>query len=92
MTSPPRAAWSDFPDAALLADERATRRHPAYLAAKAGDAKAARLVEEPVGDAGIAAVRAMIDSTGVETPPVLVSAHAYEREGFNASRRRWRGA
>ena len=85
MKSPPRTAWRGFPDAVLLADETRTRRHPEYAAAKAGDAvAAAKLVDALVDEAGVTAVRTLIDAASEGPAPVLVSAHAYEREGFNA--------
>ena len=84
MKPPPRVAWRDFPDAVLLADETRTMRHPAYSDAKAGDAGAAtNLVHALVDEAGIAAVRRLLDAVGAALS-VLVSAHAYEREGVNA--------
>ena len=84
MKPPPRVAWRDFPDAILLADEPRTRRHPAYAAAKAGDAvAAANLVLALVDEAGIAAVRGLLSKVAV-VQPMLVAAHAYERDGFNA--------
>ena len=84
MKPPPRVAWRDFPDAVLLADETMTKRHPAYTDAKAGDAGAATdLVHALVDETGIAAVRRLLDAAGAALP-VLVSAHAYEREGVNA--------
>ena len=85
MPQPPRVAWREFPDAVVLVTERQTRRHPEYPAAKSGDpAAAARLVDALVDEAGMAAVRKLLD-TAIEAPaPALVSAHAYEREGVNA--------
>ena len=84
MRPPPRVAWQDFPDAVLLADETSTKRHPAYAAAKAGDVVAAAdLVHALVDEAGISAVRRLL-STIDAALPILVSAHAYENEGFNA--------
>ena len=84
MKPPPRVAWRGFPDAVLLADESRTKRHPAYAAAKAGDAAAAtELVRGLVDEAGIAAVCRLL-GTVEAARPVLVSAHAYEREGVNA--------
>ena len=84
MKPPPRVAWRDFPDAVLLADETKTRRHPMYAAAKTGDAEAAaNFVRELVNEAGVAAVRRLLGAVDVDLP-VLVSAHAYERDGFNA--------
>ena len=84
MKPPPRVAWQDFPDAVLLADETSTKRHPAFAAAKAGDAAtAADLVHALVDEEGISAVRRLL-STIDAAPPILVSAHAYENEGFNA--------
>ena len=85
MKHPPRAAWRDFPDTVLLADEAPTKRHPGYRAAKSGDAlAAANLVRDLVDGTGIAAVGAVTDTASDGGLPVLVSAHAYERDGFNA--------
>ena len=84
MKPPPRVAWRDFPNAVLLADETRTKRHPAYSDAKAGDAGAAtNLVHALVDETGIATVRRLLDAAGAALP-VLASAHAYERDGFNA--------
>ena len=85
MKHPPRVAWRDYPDAVLLAAERLTKGHVEYRAAKSGAAAAAAaLVRILVDESGIAAVRSMIDTTCGGAVPVLVSAHAYERDGFNA--------
>ena len=85
MKQPPRVAWpQEFPDAVLLAPESQTRRHPEYAAAKSGDAvPAVKLVHALVREAGIDAIRMLIDRAG-DGQPVLASAHAYEREGVNA--------
>ena len=84
MKRPPRVAWQKFPDAVLLAAERKTKQHPEYLAAKSGDATAAaRLVEALTDEAGLDRVRALLWQRD-GTQPLLVSAHAYERNGVNA--------
>ena len=84
MKPPPRAAWQDFPDAVLLADEIRTKGHPAYSAAKAGDAVAAtKLVHALADETGISAMRQLLDAQA-DALPMFVSAHAYERDGFNA--------
>ena len=84
MKQPPRVAWQDFPDAVLLAPESQTTRHPEYASAKSGDAAAARrLVDALVEDAGLTAIRTLLEGA-TDGRPLLVSAHAYEREGFNA--------
>ena len=84
MKRPPRVAWRHFPDAVLLARERETKQHPEYTAAKSGDAKAAaRLVHALTDEAGLDRVRVLIGQGG-GAQPVLVSAHAYERDGVNA--------
>ena len=81
---PPRAPWRDFPDAIILAPESRTRQHPDYAVAKSGDAAAAaRLVCALVEAPALAAVRALIERVSGGRP-TLVSAHAYESEGFNA--------
>lgn len=85
MSRPPRVVWRDFPDAVLLAAESLTKRHPEYPGAKSGDVvAAANLVRALVGETGISAVRSMTETASGDDLPVLVSAHAYEREGFNA--------
>ena len=85
MTHPPRAAWKGFADAVFLTDESRTRQHPEYSGAKAGDTvAAANLVNSLVDETAIAAVRAMISEVSESGKPVLVSAHAYERQGVNA--------
>ena len=87
MKQPPRTVWRDFPDAVLLAAETETKQRSEYAAAKSGDVvAAAKLVDALVGETGIAALHAMIDAMVDDSDgrPVLVSAHAYERDGFNA--------
>ena len=86
VTPPPRKLWpKGFPDAILLAEETATKRHPLYAAAKAGsDLAAAGLVDSLVDEAGIRAVQALLAKASKSGAPLLVSAHAYERDGVNA--------
>ena len=81
---PPRTAWRDFPDAVLLASEREKLSYPDFAAAKSGDAVAAvKLVNALADEAGLATIRRLLDSKQ-GGQPVLVSAHAYERDGYNA--------
>ena len=86
MTPPPRAPWHRFPDALLLADEIQTKQHVDYTAAKNGDlVAAANLVHDLTNDAGILAVRKLVDDFGAEAEiPALVSVHAHEGGGVNA--------
>ena len=86
MSRPPRVAWRrDFPDVLILAEERQTRTHPEYAAAKSGDSLAARrLVESLVDNAKLAAVHRLIHDESTALPPALVAAHAYEADGVNA--------
>ena len=61
-----------------------TLSHPEYAAAKAGDAAAAaRLADALVDLADLAEIRRLLDGKE-DDQPVLVSAHAYERKGYNA--------
>ena len=85
-TPPPRKPWPRaFPDAILLAGETATKRHSLYAAAKAGsDFAAAGLVDSLVDESGIRAIQALVAKASKNGAPLLVSAHAYEREGVNA--------
>ena len=82
---PPRDPWDAFPDVVLLASESVVKKHPRYAAAKAGDIAAAEaLVDALVDEAGVAAVRKLIDEDSASRAPVLVAAHAYESGGVNA--------
>ena len=82
---PPRVPWREFPDAVLLAPEPKTRQHSDYAAAKSGDAvAAARLVAALLEQSGLDAIRTILALAIGDHPPLLVSAHAYERDGFNA--------
>jgi len=78
---PPRRPWGDFPDALIHATESRVKQHPAYPAAKSGDAGAALdLVRDVFDDALPGRLRELLG----DRQPMLVSAHAYEREGVNA--------
>lgn len=78
---PPRRPWSEFPDVLIHADESRVKQHRAYTAAKTGDAGAALELVRDVFDASLPErLRALVGNR----LPVLVSAHAYEREGVNA--------
>ena len=78
---PPRRPWGDFPDVLIHAAETSVKQHPAYPAAKCGDAGAALdLVREVFDDALPDRLIALVGGR----QPMLVSAHAYEREGVNA--------
>ena len=81
----PRAAWADFPDVYLIANEREVKQHPHYWAAKAGDAEAAAaLIAAWVDDAALARVRQFVQTLPDAAGLVMVSAHAYEQSGVNA--------
>ena len=78
---PPRRPWGDFPDVLIHAAESRVKQHPAYPAAKSGDAGAALKLVRDVFDAALPdRLREVVGGR----QPVLVSAHAYEREGVNA--------
>jgi len=78
---PPRAAWGNFPDVLIHAEESAVKRHPDYPAAKSGDAEAAdRLVADTISDEKLSAIKEMAG----DATPVVVSVHAYENTGINA--------
>ena len=82
---PPRVPWRDFPDAVLLAPESQTKKHSEYAAAKSGNVAAAdRLVAALVDESGLTDIRAVLAEATGHSSAVLVSAHAYERDGFNA--------
>ncbi|HQQ62182.1 MAG TPA: hypothetical protein PLF22_01275 [Pseudomonadales bacterium] len=78
---PPRLPWHTFPDVLIHASESAVKQHPDYQAAKTGSAvAAARLLGDTVNDRQVDALRMLL----APHQPILVSAHAYEREGVNA--------
>lgn len=78
---PPRRPWGDFPDVLMHAAESRVKQHSAYPAAKCGDAGAALdLVRDVFDDALPDRLIALVG----DRQPMLVSAHAYEREGVNA--------
>jgi hypothetical protein len=78
---PPRRPWGNFPDVLIHATESAVKQHPAYWAAKTGDDVAAlELVRDVFDPELLERLRSLVG----DSHPVLVSAHAYEREGVNA--------
>ena len=81
---PPRAAWHEFPDVVLLADEKQVKHHDQYSGAKSGAWLAAKgLVKEFVSMSGIRRVAEIVTSSQA-CSPILVAAHAREDTGFNA--------
>ena len=86
MKHPPRVPWEAFADAVLLAGESEVKQHPQYPGAKTSDdvAAAANLVNSLVAETGIATVQALIAEVSENGEPMLVSAHAWERQGLNA--------
>jgi hypothetical protein len=78
---PPRTFWKDFPDVLIHASETAVKQHMAYPAAKSGDSDAAH--DLVFANINLGKVQQLADLlTGRR--PLLVSAHAFEREGVNA--------
>ena len=78
---PPRTAWKDFPDVLLHASESAVKQHLAYQAAKAGNGAAATtLVNDTMSEQQNINLANLLRGY----TPILVSAHAYEKEGVNA--------
>ncbi len=79
---PPRTPWPEqFPAVVIHASESRVKQHPAYRAAKTGNSDAAyELIRDTLSPDAVSALRQSIGSRC----PVLVSAHALEREGVNA--------
>ncbi len=79
---PHRCPWpAGFPQVVIHADESSVKQHPAYRAAKSGDADAGyRLVRDTLSLAAVATLQELIDIKC----PILVSAYALERGGVNA--------
>ena len=86
MKPRPRVPWKAFANVVLLASESAVKQHPEYPDAKSSYdvAAAGSLVNSLVDESGIAEVRSMIAEVSERGEPILVSASAYERGGFNA--------
>lgn len=76
---PPRTQWPEhFPAVVIHANEPRVKPHPDYRAAKAGNSDAAyALIRDTFSLDAVGALRQSIGSRC----PVLVSAHALEREG-----------
>ena len=81
VIKPPRTPWGNFPDVLIHASESAVKQHPAYKAAKSGDDGAAA---DLVLDTFNLEQAMNLKRIAVERAPMLVSAHAFEREGVNA--------
>ena len=82
MFPPPRPWPDDFPPVAIHADESRVKQHPAYPGAKSGDADAAlQLVQDTLALPAVESLRKLLCTAC----PILVSAHALEQVGVNAS-------
>lgn len=77
----PRTPWRHFPPVLIHAEELNVKKHPAYAAAKAGDAERAQILVEETISTG--AIDELIKLTE-QMQPILVSAHAFEQTGVNA--------
>jgi hypothetical protein len=78
---PPRTLWKNFPDVLIHANESGVKQHADYRAAKSGDGLAAiRLVRDMLNPLQVNTLASLVAGHR----PILVSAHAYEREGVNA--------
>lgn len=77
-----RSPWQpDFPEVVIHSDLSSRNGHPAYSAAKSGDAEAAkRLVEDLLTAQGIEDLRALLAGQR----PILLPITADELEGFNS--------
>ena len=86
MKQPPRVQWNAFPDVLLLASESEVKQHPDYPDAKSSHdvTAAANLANSLVDESRIAEVRSLIAQISERGGLMLVSASAYEGEGFNA--------
>ena len=80
IEKPIRAAWSNFPDVLIFAEEGSVKRHPEYLAAKAGDVGAAkRLAADLISAEAIVSVARLVAGRDAMLLPV----HALEAGGVN---------
>lgn len=75
-----RAAWGDFPEVVIHAEESLVKKHPRYAAAKDGDVDAAEeLVNETMTLNALDRISAIIKGKN----PSLLPIHALETEGVN---------
>jgi len=80
IPNPTRAAWGNFPQVLIHADESKVKKHPDYSAAKSGNVAAAKqLVADVLNPDGVNQLRAMLDGDSVYLVPVF----AEERDGIN---------
>ena len=80
IEKPIRAAWGDFPDVLIFAEEGAVKRHPEYLAAKTGEVSAAkRLAADLISGEAVASVVPLVAGRDAMLLPV----HALEAGGVN---------
>lgn len=81
ILKPIRTPWNAFPSVVIHSPETAVKQYPDYAAAKSGNAQAAfSLVRDTVSLLAVDALKSLIGARR----PILVSAHAFEREGVNA--------
>ncbi|GBU15145.1 hypothetical protein AwPolaro_05230 [Polaromonas sp.] len=81
IIKPPRTLWGNLPDVLIHASESAVKQHPDYKAAKSGYGfSATALINDTMSEPQNQRLADMLKGR----QPILVSAHAYEREGINA--------
>lgn len=81
ILKPIRTPWNAFPSVVIHSLETAVKQHPDYAAAKSGNAQAAfSLVSDTLSLRAVDTLKSLIGTRR----PILVSAHAFEREGVNA--------
>lgn len=80
MDKPQRTDWHGLPDVLIHSQESAVKKHPDYLAAKAGDIDAARrLVEDALNKQVIEVIARQLAGSNAS----IASVHAHEAEGIN---------
>lgn len=80
ILKPTRTEWGYFPDVLIHADESVVKKHPDYVAAKAGDVAAAKqLVADVMNPNAAARIREAIG----ESRPFITPVFAEEKTGIN---------
>ncbi len=78
---PIRNPLFDFPDVIIHASETSVKKHPSYHNAKTGDAESASiLIDDTINSDAVDEIRNLLCGR----KPIIVCAHAIEREGVNA--------
>jgi hypothetical protein len=82
--NPERVAWGNFPDVIIHATESTIKKHPDYIAAKAGNITAAKaLIQSVLSNEAIDKIRKFVLDSQLKTTPQILGVFALESAGIN---------